>query len=196
VDIAPPVRFESLYRAYFVPVSGYVVRRVANPEDAADILAATFLTLWRRLDEAPPDDQIRPWLYGVARRVLANHHRGVRRQTALAERLAGELKALYPQGVVPDGEDEVHDELAVAFELLSPQDRELLSLVAWEGLSHDEIAGALGLSRALVRVRLHRARRRLTALLSLPGPVQRTVADGHVVLRGASARPGTPEATS
>ena len=48
---------------------------------------STFLTAWRRLDEMPPDPETRLWLYGVARRVLANHHRGEHRRSALAERL-------------------------------------------------------------------------------------------------------------
>jgi len=64
-------RFEVVYAAHRGPVLGYVLRRTGNPDDAADVIAETFLTAWRRLDEIPRDPQTRLWLYGVARRVLA-----------------------------------------------------------------------------------------------------------------------------
>ena len=69
-------RFEAVYAAYHGPVLGYVLRRTGNPDDAADVLADTFLTAWRRLEDLPPEPAARLWLYGVARRVLANHRRG------------------------------------------------------------------------------------------------------------------------
>src|ERR1700734_3592339 len=89
-------RFEELYAANHVPVLGYVLRRTDSPDDAADVIAETFLTAWRRLDDIPAGDQARLWLYGVARRVLANHHRGERRRSALAERLRADLATALP----------------------------------------------------------------------------------------------------
>jgi hypothetical protein len=88
-------RFEVVYAAHRGPVLGYVLRRTGNPDDAADVIAETFLTAWRRLDEIPRDPQARLWLYGVARRVLANHHRGERRRSALADRLRADLAVGY-----------------------------------------------------------------------------------------------------
>jgi predicted DNA-binding protein (UPF0251 family) len=52
------------------------------------------------------------------------------------------------------------DRVARAFAALSAPDREVLSLLAWEGLTREELSVALGVSRAAVRLRLHRARRR------------------------------------
>src|SRR6202035_3680251 len=75
-------RFEAVYAAHHGPILGYVLRRTSNPDDAADVIAETFLTAWRRLEDMPSDPQARLWLYGVARRVLANHHRGQRRAGA------------------------------------------------------------------------------------------------------------------
>jgi RNA polymerase sigma-70 factor (ECF subfamily) len=60
---------------------------------------------------------------------------------------------------------EERSDLAQAFAALSESDRELLSLVAWEGLTREELAVALGTTRAVVRLRLHRARKRLRAAL-------------------------------
>lgn len=153
-------RFEEIYAACHDPVLGYLLRRTSNGDDAADVLAETFLTAWRRLDDVPVGDEARPWLYGVARRVLANHHRGERRRTALGERLRAELAAVAPPA--RDGDLAV---FTTAFRELPEPERELLSLVAWEGLDHGQIATVLGCSRNAVRVRLHRARRRFAAAL-------------------------------
>ncbi|MFI0352965.1 RNA polymerase sigma factor [Actinomadura sp. 9N407] len=96
-DPHPPddrrARFEDIYASNRARILGYALRRTADPQDAADVLAETFLTAWRRLDDVPPDGQARLWLYGVARRVLANHHRGERRRTTLAADLADRITA-------------------------------------------------------------------------------------------------------
>jgi RNA polymerase sigma factor (sigma-70 family) len=154
-------RFEAAYAAHRGPILGYVLRRTANPDDAADVIAETFLTAWRRLDDLPPGPQARLWLYGVARRILANHHRGERRAAALAGRLRADLAAAYQP---PEHTGELAH-IAEAFRRLPGADRELLTLTAWEGLDHGQIAVVLGCSRNAVRIRLHRARRRLAAEL-------------------------------
>lgn len=151
-------RFEAAYRELYAPICGYVLRRVREPEDAAEVIAETFATLWRRFDSCPRGSELRPWLFGVARRVTANQRRGERRRTALGERLVANVDqaAAHAHGAVEDTTP-----LARAFASLSNSDRELLSLVAWEGLTREELAVALGTSRAAVRLRLHRARKRL-----------------------------------
>jgi RNA polymerase sigma factor (sigma-70 family) len=146
--------FEAVYAANFGPVLGYVMRRTRNGDDAADVVAETFLTAWRRFDDVPPGDRARLWLYGVARRALANHYRGERRRSGLSDRLAGELA-----GVQCD--PECTGELAgigAAFRSLPDPDREILALVAWEGLDNGQVSAVLGCSRNAVRIRLHRAR--------------------------------------
>jgi RNA polymerase sigma-70 factor (ECF subfamily) len=154
-------RFERLYGELYGPICGYVVRRVRDPEDAAEVIAETFATLWRRLDSCPADEDARPWLFGVARRVLANQRRGERRRSALAERLMAELDATTTSLVTAGSDGRVARALAA----LSEPDREVLSLLAWEGLSREELSAVLGKSGAVVRLRLHRARRRFAAAL-------------------------------
>jgi RNA polymerase sigma factor (sigma-70 family) len=148
-------RFEQLYQAHYRPVLGYVLRRAANPDDAADALAETFLTAWRRLDDVPSDPETRPWLLGVARRVLANQGRAQRRRTALGERLRSELST----GSLREPSAGLSD-VAAAFRGLAEADREILALAGWEGLDPGQIAVVLGCSRNAARIRLHRARRR------------------------------------
>ena len=162
---APEVRrrrFEEIYAANHAAIMGYVLRRTDNPDDAADVIAETFLTAWRRLGDVPDGGGARLWLYGVARRVLANHHRGERRRTALADRLRADLAAAYRAR-------EYSGELAGiadAFGGLPAADRELLALAAWEGLDTGQIAAVLGCSANAVRIRRHRARRRFAARLA------------------------------
>jgi RNA polymerase sigma-70 factor (ECF subfamily) len=147
-------------------VLGYALRRTDNTDDAADVLAETFLTAWRRLDDVPPGDQARLWLYGTARRVLANHRRGERRRLALADRLRGELAASYRQPEFAGGLAEI----AAAFRRLPAADQEVLALAGWEGLAPGDIATVVGCSGNAARIRLHRARRRLAAELDRVRP--------------------------
>ncbi|MEU8798134.1 sigma-70 family RNA polymerase sigma factor [Spirillospora sp. NPDC048819] len=156
-------RFEAMYTATYEPILGYVLRRCPSPDDAADVVAETFTIAWRRLEEIPPGGRARLWLYGVARRVLANHWRGEaqrrRRTTSLRHDLRDEIAAV---GV----EDPVEaSAIADAFRGLSDDDRELLGLVAWEGLDHSAVAAVLGCSAGAARVRLHRARKRFSRAL-------------------------------
>jgi len=159
-DVTASDRFAELFERTHRPLLAYAVRRVADPADAADVVAETFLVAWRRLDDVPAGDDARPWLFGVARNVLSTLYRGQRRRHTLVDDLAVTLRHLH----VPP--PDVDPSLSEAMRRLGPDDREVLRLVAWEGLARDEIAVALGVSRATVRVRLHRARRRLTSLLA------------------------------
>ncbi len=175
-------RFEVLYAEHRACVLGYVLRRTDSTHDAADVIAETFLVAWRRLDDAPTGASARLWLYGVARRVLANHRRGERRRTQLAERLRGDLASRD----APEAPSGRLAELAAAFGSLADGDREVLALEAWEGLSAEEVAAVLGCSRNAARIRLHRARRRLRAAIAAsqgPGP------DGAPPARAANGSP-------
>lgn len=195
-DDARRCRFEEAYRALYEPICGYVIRRVADPDDAAEVAAETFLTLWRRLDEAPKGAELRPWLYGVARNTAANQRRGERRRSALAQRLREDFRASdWPPPTL--GEDAaVHGRLGQAFASLSEQDRELLSLLAWEGLSREELAIALGISRPAVRLRLLRARRRFAAALDDVANLKRIASNGHVPVRQTVVCPGGTQGES
>jgi RNA polymerase sigma factor (sigma-70 family) len=84
--------------------------------------------------------------------------------------------------VVPDP-SAVHEHrlqsraVVAALDELSPEDRELLTLIAWEGLTPSQAAAALGLAPGTARVRLHRARTRLRAQLSSTSDVEETHRD-------------------
>jgi RNA polymerase sigma-70 factor (ECF subfamily) len=152
-------RFEALFRAHYPALTRYAVRRVGEPA-AAEVVAEAFLVAWRRLDEVP--DEPLPWLYGVARRVIANERRRRSRAERLVDRIGGQ-----PPPAPHDPADTVGDRLRVraALERLSERDREVLLLTEWERLGPADAARVLGCSTAAYHVRLHRARRRIADLL-------------------------------
>ncbi|MFC9972366.1 RNA polymerase sigma factor [Spirillospora sp. NPDC127200] len=156
-------RFEVIYEAHYEAVSRYALRRTRSPDDAVDVLGETFLTAWRRLEDVPDGAGTRLWLYGVARRVLANQRRGSARRELLMTRLRGEFAEAAPEA------HGVADEVREAFARLSGDDREVLALAGWEGLSATEIAEVLGCRAGAARVRLHRARKRFARELARAG---------------------------
>jgi RNA polymerase sigma-70 factor (ECF subfamily) len=142
-------RFERLFREHVHAVRAYASRR--DPALADEVVAETFLVCWRRLGDVPHDEL--PWLLGVARRTLANAWRSRDRHAALVKRITAVPEPL-------DGQPEGDPRVASALAGLSERDREILLLVAWDGLDRAGIARVVGCTRAEVGVRLHRARRR------------------------------------
>ena len=160
---ADQARFTRLAETAGPRVLAYLARRVDPPEDAADLLAEALATAWRRVTDLPADDgEAAAWLFGIARGMLVNHRRGQVRRRALADRLRDQLEhGLH--GAAPPADDAVA--VRDALNRLAPDDRELLILVAWDGLRADEAAAVLGISAPAARQRLVRARRRLRAEL-------------------------------
>lgn len=154
--------FVALFDAYYVKVMAYARRRI-GADVAKDVVADTFVTAWQRLDDLRGDPLL--WLYGLARGSVANHRRRLLRAQHLGAR-AGLLSGHRDQG---DPADEVawHDTFAAAFAQLGESDQEVLRLVAWEGLEPTDAAAVLGCSTGAFKVRLHRARRRLSRYLAL-----------------------------
>lgn len=152
-------RFESVYATNYDAVLRYCLRR-SQHDDALDAAAETFAVAWRRRDDIPQDRPL-PWLYGVARRVLANQRRSAGRY----ERAKAHLRVVG-EGVPEEPEAQVvrsHDaqEVVDALERLRPVDREIIQLAGWEELGRDEIAVALQSTPNAITKRLNRALDRL-----------------------------------
>jgi RNA polymerase sigma factor (sigma-70 family) len=154
-----------LYERHALAVFRYLARR-AGPPAAEDLLSEVFIAALSASSRVVAHDSgsALPWLYGIALNVLRRHFR---------ERRPGVGVARDP-GMDWDAVDERLDawaergRLRAALAGLSESDRELLLLVAWEGLTHAEAAAALGISPVAARSRLHRARKRaLKALQKL-----------------------------
>jgi RNA polymerase sigma factor (sigma-70 family) len=152
-------RFDVLFASHERSILAYALRRSANHLDAEDVVAETFIVAWRKIDAVPEDPL--PWLYAVARRVLANQRRGNGRR----ERLASLLRVPDVATPVRTG-DSVDGPVFAALASLSAADQELVRLVAWEELPNHQIATVLGITANAVAIRLHRARARFAAALS------------------------------
>jgi len=139
-DATPRLRFQALYEANYSAILGYARRR-APRDEAADVVADTFLVAWRRISDVPEGDEARLWLYGTARRVLANRARSERRRNRIGAQLAAQT-LLPAQGDPPET-----DVVARAFERLRPEERELLALVAWEACRRPRRLGSSGARR-------------------------------------------------
>lgn len=175
--------FEEIYRRNWQLIYGFARRRTLNPEDAADVVAETFAIAWRRRDALPHDnDQARMWLYVTARGVLANAQRGAARRERLGAALLAHVQEVAPDAAQTAESNSEVARITRAVRALTDSDRELIMLIAWDGLSPSEASQVLGVSAALTRVRLRRARIRLRNALN--AGMQRTDAPGHVQVNG------------
>jgi RNA polymerase sigma factor (sigma-70 family) len=155
-------RFESFYEAHYLEISGYVRRRTADHE-AGDVVGQIFMVAWRRLDRIPSPPEDRLWLFGVARRCVADSRRSTLRRLRLHTRLAQQP---LPAAPLSEEDDAAHVRIRTAMSNLRPSDREVLQLVLWEELSHYEAATVLGCSVNAVEIRYRRARQRLRGALA------------------------------
>ena len=159
-----PDAFGALYERHAPRVAAFLARRVGGPA-AEDLLAEVFTAAFAgRLRVVPHESgSALPWLYGIAHNVIRAH---LRRRTGTA----AEAHQTMDWDAVDDRLDAGarRSELQAALMSLSPGERDLLLLVAWEGLSPAEAGRALGLTPTAARSRLHWARTRAqTSLDSL-----------------------------
>lgn len=156
-------RIEECFNTHYSSILSYFVRRCPNVTDAEDATTAVFTVAWRKIHKLPDEPDTRLWLFGVARRVLADQRRSATRRERLTARITAEQ---LPQSA-PDYVASTVETLAIrtAFQSLSDSDRDLLALVAWEGLSPAEIAEVLNTPAPVISARLYRARRRLAKRL-------------------------------
>jgi len=160
----PMSRFRTLYKSTFSDIYAYATRALApDHSEIDDVVAEVYVVAWRRIDELPPSPQDRLWLFGVARNVVRNTKRNANRRHLLVGRIRR-------QPHLPFGSSDPSDvDVADALRRLSPNEREVMQLVVWDGLSAAETAEVLGCSVNVVQVRLHRARKRLVRWLRATG---------------------------
>lgn len=155
-------RFTALYEQTRSRVYAFAVSH-AGRQLADEIVSEVYLVAWRRLADIPRPEL--PWLLAVARNVSAQQFRSTVRQRSIA----AELRAWTTEVELTAGDvgEQVAERQAVlaALATLSAPDRDLLTLVAWHGLTPAQAARVVGCSTAAYFVRLHRARRRLERAL-------------------------------
>jgi RNA polymerase sigma factor (sigma-70 family) len=169
-----PGCFAGIYDRHAGEILRYVHARL-GPDLAEDITAETFLAAFRRRDHYDLTwADARPWLYGIAIRLIGKHRRAEGRYRRM-------LRTVPADGRNDDEGDRSADRvtaqqlrprLVAVLDALPSRDRELLLLVAWAGLSYEEAARALDLTVSAVRSRLHRIRVKTRTALGGADPTE------------------------
>ena len=162
-----PAEFEGLFVRHGPTIHRYLARRVGS-DGADDLVADVFLAAFRgRSRHNPESASARPWLFGIAANLLAQHRRDEARHWRL---LASVVPAVDAPDHAADTDARVsaqagRSHLIAGLLDLARGDRDVLLLLAWEQLSYDEMAIVLGVPIGTIRSRLSRARRKLRAHL-------------------------------
>lgn len=152
-DVEREKRFLAVHAAGHDRVYRYFRRRTDNAATAEDLCAEVFRIVWEKSAQGESLSVL--VLFGVAKNVLRNHQRSSVRSESLLSALQQERQDDFP------ADSPINDALT----RLSPDDREVLLLTYWDGLTSREVSGLLNTSATAVRMRLHRARKALTQLM-------------------------------
>lgn len=170
----PAAAVAEMFRRHADDVYRFVARRI-DPDRAADVTAEVFrIAVARRETFDPGRGHARAWLFGIAANVVRDQWRSDRRQERAYARAAGSVRlAMTDPLLAVDDRVTAADQLRAvraALDALGAEDRDLVTMFAWEGCSYREIAVALGIPVGTVRSRLHRIRKELGACLGEEEP--------------------------
>ncbi|HOA87511.1 MAG: RNA polymerase sigma factor [Microbacteriaceae bacterium] len=160
-----PGAFAELFERHARVIAAFAVRRV-GADHAEDVLSETFLVAFRRrADFDQRWESAKPWLLGIASRIIKKHHAQEAAQWRSFEASASRGEhtsdgAIDAAGGRADASAAVRA-LAPRIAALASRDRETLLLYAWGDLSYEEVAVALGVPVGTVKSRLNRVRRQL-----------------------------------
>jgi RNA polymerase sigma factor (sigma-70 family) len=163
-SLIEPAAFGTIFDRHAAVLRRYVVRRL-GPDEADSVVGEAFRVAFEKragYDPARPD--ARPWLYGITTRLVARHRRGEARRIHAVARLAARQDPPGDHADAVAGAVDAADRwasVAAAVTALPDGERDALVLHVWEGLTYEEVAGALGIPIGTVRSRLNRARARL-----------------------------------
>ncbi len=169
-----PDAFGEIFDRYFQPLRAFVVSRV-GASDGPDLAAQVFVAAFEGRQKFKSEyESAKPWLYGIAANLVRRHFRKAKRGRRAFQRMAGRDQAELVSDPMPRVDDRYEAEeraerLRAALGQLRPQDRDIILLAVWEGLSYAEIAESLGVPIGTVRSRLARSRERLKELASSIG---------------------------
>jgi RNA polymerase sigma factor (sigma-70 family) len=165
-----PDRFGPVFDRHAVAIHGYIARRL-GPDAADDLVAEAFLVAFRkRAGYDPGQPSARPWLYGIATRLISRHRRDeVRFFRAIAQTGTDPAAGYGGDPVAEEGIRHADAQawrprLALALASLSKADRDALLLVT-DGLRYEEAARALGIPAGTLSSRVARARRKVQEAL-------------------------------
>jgi RNA polymerase sigma-70 factor, ECF subfamily len=176
-SLRDPDLFAAIFDRHAPYVHRYLARRLGR-EAADDLVGETFLIAFgkrRRYDPGRPD--ARPWLYGIATNLVGQHRREEIRRYRLHNAIGPEPDEVsHAERVVAQVAAQAMGHLlGAALAELADGDRDVLLLIAWEGLSYDETASALRIPIGTVRSRLNRARKQVREVLEVPAETEKEI---------------------
>jgi RNA polymerase sigma factor (sigma-70 family) len=179
-SLADPEQFAVLFRRHAAVIQRYVTRRI-GPHAADDVVAETFLAAFRQrgsfragpaggagtANTAGSGDAL-PWLYGIATNLVRRHWRTEVRQLRVLARTGADpvVADFAPRVDESVSAASANAVLAAGLAALPAAQRDALLLVAWGGLTYEQVAAATGVPLGTVQSRISRARRRLRAALA------------------------------
>jgi RNA polymerase sigma-70 factor (ECF subfamily) len=173
-SLADPEEFAAIFDRHFARVHRFFAWR-AGREVADDLAGEVFRVAFeRRSDYDVVRGDCRPWLYGIALNLLRRHQRSQGRHVRAMERASAPppTDGFVDEVVARVDATAMALELAATLQRLTEGERDVLLLVAWEGLTYDEVADALGVPLGTVRSRLHRGRRKVREQIAVDGEEQ------------------------
>ena len=163
LSASDPEAFGEIFRRHARSVFALCFWRTGDAAVAEDVTSVVFLEAWRRRDHVVLEQRSAlPWLLGVANHTSRNATRSIRRHSQALRRLDGRHSSPNDDAVIDRLDAEIS--LGVVNEAvrdLTEQDREIVLLVFWSGLSYEATAVALGIPVGTVRSRVSRTRRKL-----------------------------------
>ena len=155
-----PAAFGSLYRCYVERIYAFAYRRTWSREAAEDVTAATFERALRHIERFDASGAgFGPWLFRIAANELVDHYRREGRTRSDRGQRGLHVLAGHPVEDDLDGIEREHEvrEMIEALSALRPRYQQALTLRYLAGVSADEAAEAMGCSKAVLAVTLHRA---------------------------------------
>lgn len=166
-----PRCFEVVFSRHYEAIRGFLARRI-GVDSADDLAARTFMIAFESRHKYQVDrPDALPWLYGIAANVLRRHFRTEQRRLKALARLGPDPAEWFDEDRAAERVDsaQMAPQIAAALLGLSKRTRDVVVLIAWEGLTYDETAEALGIRAGTVRSRLYQARHRLRDTLAPTG---------------------------
>lgn len=164
----PRLEFEKFFYSHFQIIWSYVARRVSY-QNVDDVVSRSFAVAWQKFERIPQPPEDRLWLFGVARRCIADQRRSDVRQLRLVARASSEAQTLHSHHE-SSGDPRAEDVL-MTIDGLAPLDREALQLVLWDGLSHEDAARVMECSVSAFESRYRRARNSVKNLVIAEKPM-------------------------
>jgi RNA polymerase sigma-70 factor (ECF subfamily) len=169
---------------HLAPLRAFALSLTRNPATADDLVQDTVVKAWTHIDQFTPGTSLRSWLLTILRNTF---YSSLRKQRSQQARSAAQPEPATFEAPAHDGHLAMRDFLR-AFDQLTPEHREVLTLIGILGLSYDEAGAAMGVAAGTIKSRVNRARQRLMSLLELEGD-DTIMPDPDTTLTGGVPRP-------